>query len=279
MKSNYHTHTSYCDGKEPMPHFVERALQLHFKHLGFSSHAPINKENSFSIKEEKINDYIREISALQMKNPQIQLFKGLECDFIPHFTKPFSHFIETYHLDYLIGGVHLVQTPVHEQLWFIDGSKQQTYDEGLKVYFQNNIQKAVTAFWEQTFEMIETQPFDIIAHMDKIKMHNQGRFFSEQENWYVDLIQKAIGLIYDKNIIVEINSRGLYKKRCKDFYPSDLILCLIQKKGIPMVISSDAHKPDELDLYYTEAIEKLKHFGIDQIVHFTNTGWKEVKLP
>ena len=56
MKSNYHTHTSYCDGKEPMPHFVERALQLHFKHLGFSSHAPINKENSFSIKEEKINE-------------------------------------------------------------------------------------------------------------------------------------------------------------------------------------------------------------------------------
>ena len=148
----------------------------------------------------------------------------------------------------------------------------------MKNYFHNDIRKAVTAFWEQTFEMIETQKFDIIAHLDKIKMHNQNRFFTEQEPWYLDLVEKAIQLIYNKDIIVEINSRGLYKKRCKDFYPSDFILNLISKKGIPMVISSDAHKSEELDLFYIEAQTKLKQFKIYKTVYLTENGWKETSL-
>ena len=49
MKCNYHTHTTYCDGKEEMKIFVQKALELQFDHLGFSSHAPILKENKFQI--------------------------------------------------------------------------------------------------------------------------------------------------------------------------------------------------------------------------------------
>lgn len=278
MKCNYHTHTTYCDGKEEMIRFIQKGIDLSFDHLGFSSHAPLKKENNFSIKEERIPDYIEEIGVLQKQFPQIKLWKGLECDFIPYETKPFQFFKNTHQLDLIIGGVHLVSTGYDRPLWFIDGSKQQIYDDGLKNYFHNDIKKAVTAFWEQTFEMIETQKFDIIAHLDKIKMHNQDRFFTEKESWYLDLAEKAVQLIYNHNIIVEINSRGLYKQRCKDFYPSDFILNLISKKGIPMVISSDAHKSDELDLFYVEAKMKLLHFGIQNIVYLSENGWKETPL-
>jgi histidinol-phosphatase (PHP family) len=278
MKNNYHTHTTYCDGKEEMKIMVERAIQLGFNHLGFSSHAPIEKENNFSIQKEMIPEYISEIEYHQLQNSKIQLFKGLECDFIPHLTKPFSVFKELYKLDFVIGGIHLVHSGSENQLWFIDGSKQQIYDDGLKNLFQNNIKKAVTTFWEQTYEMIESQKFDIIAHMDKIKMHNRGRFFSEEDVWYKDLVRKAIDLVYNKNLIVEINSRGLYKKRCDSFYPSDFILQIIAKKGIPMIISSDAHKAEELDLFYKEAVNKLKQIGIQNLVYLSDNGWKEIGI-
>lgn len=278
MKCNYHTHTTYCDGKEEMIRFVQKGIDLHFDHLGFSSHAPLKKENNFSIKEERISEYIDEIDSLQKQFPAIKLWKGLECDFIPYETKPFQFFRETYQLDLIIGGVHLVSTGKDQPLWFIDGSKQQIYDDGLNNYFQQDIRKAVTAFWEQTFEMIETQTFDIIAHLDKIKMHNQNRFFTENEIWYRDLAEKAIQLIYNKNIIVEINSRGLYKQRCNDFYPSDFILQMISKKGIPMIISSDAHKSEELGLLYLEAKKKLLQFGIEHIVYLSENGWRETPL-
>jgi histidinol-phosphatase (PHP family) len=179
-------------------------------------------------------------------------------------------------LDYIIGGVHLVKVPASNEIWFIDGPKRETYDHGIAHFFNHNIKKAVTCFWEQTFEMIENQQFDIIAHFDKIKMHNQGRFFTENEDWYIQLVNHAIELIIKKNLIVEINSRGIYRMRCKNFYPSDYILEKLAKAHVPMIISSDAHKAEELPLYYEEAKIKLRSFGIETLFVLENKKWRPV---
>lgn len=277
MKCNYHTHSLYCDGKEPMLNFVTRAIEENFDQLGFSSHAPIKKENSFGITMENLEPYCREIDELQEKFPQIKLLKGLECDFIPDFSYDFTFFKEKYNLDYIIGGVHLVKPSHSEELWFIDGRDRQIYDNGLQHLFQGNIQKAVTQFWEQTFEMIETQSFDIIAHFDKIKMHNQNRFFQEDEKWYRTLAEHAVTLIKRKNLIVEINSRGLYKGRCNSFYPADFLVDLAAKQDIPFLISSDAHKSEELIFLYDEARTNLKQLDVRRLLYFED-GWKEELL-
>jgi histidinol-phosphatase (PHP family) len=126
--------------------------------------------------------------------------------------------------------------------------------------------------------MIETQEFDIIAHLDKIKMHNQDRFFKEDESWYVKLVDHAIDVIVKKQIIVEINSRGIYRLRCKNFYPSDYILQKLAKTKARLVISSDAHKAEELELYYKEAQNKLKSYGIDSLVVLENKTWNSIKI-
>ena len=61
-------------------------------------------------------------------------------------------------------------------------------------------------------------------------------------------------------------------------YPSDYILTQARKMHLPFVISSDAHKSEELDLYYNEAVAKLKSFGIDQLVYFDNKNWHEYSI-
>ena len=273
MRSNYHTHTHFCDGKENMRFFVEKAIELQFEHLGFSPHAPISNHYDFTITEDEIPTYLKEVADYQKKYPQISIFKGMECDYVPGITKDFAYYKNKYDLDYIIGGVHLVKVPNRDDIWFIDGPKREIYDEGLKNFFNNNIQKAVTCFWEQTFEMIETQQFDIIAHVDKIKMHNRHRFFQEDEAWYLKLVNHAIHLIVNKGLIVEINSRGLYRLRCDSFYPSDYMLEKLAKAHVPFVISSDAHKAEELALYYEEAKIKLQHFGIKTVSILENKKW------
>jgi len=274
IKANYHTHTLYCDGKDEMELFVEKGVELGLDHLGFSAHSPIIQENNFSIKMDQVQNYLDDIEKYQKEFPQIQLFKGLECDFIPGLTYPFQYFLDNFSFDYLIGGVHLVKPPHSDDgVWFIDGSKQETYDEGLLQFFNMDIKKGVTAFWEQTFEMIETEPMDIIAHLDKIKMHNRDRYFKEDEKWYLELVDHAVDLVYKHNIIVEINSRGIYKKRYPGFYPSDYILQKVAKKGIPVVISSDAHKSEELGFCYEEAKEQLKKAGIHELAYKVENGW------
>ncbi len=262
MKNNYHTHCHYCDGKVPMQTMIEKAVALGFNQLGFSSHAPLGYDNNFAITDENLPHYVDDIDRFQKIYPNIQLLKGLECDYIPTLTRDFIYYKEKYHLDYIIGGIHLVKKQNDEHLWFIDGSKREIYLAGLANIFNNNIREAVTCFWEQTFEMLETQQLDIIAHIDKIKMHNRNEFFKEDEKWYVILVDHALQLIKKQGVIVEINPRGLYKGRCQHFYPSDYILREIKRLDIPMVVSSDAHKDEELTLFQKEAYAKLKAFNI-----------------
>ena len=267
LNTNYHTHSLYCDGKEPLSAFVTAAEKLLYTQLGFSSHAPVPFENDFGIKEEEIDTYCRELDELQQHTP-VTLLKSLECDFIPGQSKSFDAFREEHHLDYIIGGVHLVLPPHGEGLWFIDGSKRETYDDGLDRLFDHDVKKAVTCFWEQTFEMIETEHFEIIAHFDKIKMHNQHRLFEDDEPWFQALADKALQLIKRHDLIVEVNTRGLYKKRCDAFYPSTILLQKARKLDIPVIISSDAHKSEDLGQFCLEARDELMRCGYDHLATF-----------
>lgn len=267
LTTNYHTHCTYCDGKEPMKAFVDAAEKLLYTQLGFSSHSPLPFENNFSILEEDMPAYVNEIDELQKSTP-ITLLKALECDFVPGMSKPFDFFRNEHHLDYVIGGVHLVKPTDREGIWFIDGPNRETYDEGLAILFDNNIRKAVTTFWEQTFEMLETQHLDIIAHFDKIVMHNQHRFFEDDEPWFVTLADKALQLIKQHDVIIEINTRGLYKKRYNGFYPSTRLLMKARKMDIPVVISSDAHTSQDLGQFCPEGWAELQRCGYDHLAVF-----------
>jgi histidinol-phosphatase (PHP family) len=41
IKSSYHVHSSYCDGKNSLEEMALSAIAKNFTHLGFSSHAPV----------------------------------------------------------------------------------------------------------------------------------------------------------------------------------------------------------------------------------------------
>lgn len=268
--ANYHTHCLYCDGKSTLEEHVREAEKQGLLQLGFSSHAPVPFENKFAISEEDLPEYIREIDRLKSQT-DVCLLKALECDFIPGMTVDFADRKSVNGLDYVIGGVHLVRPPHGDGLWFIDGPKQEIYDNGLRELFDNNVKLAVTTFWEQTFEMLETQKMDIIAHFDKIKMHNRNRFFTEDESWYKILADKAIQLIERHDVIVEVNTRGLYKKRSDSFYPSTELLMKARKADILVLISSDAHQAEELTLFMPEAASELQRCGYD------HTAWFDVE--
>lgn len=273
MLNNYHTHSLYCDGKGAIADFAIEASRKGFRQLGFSSHAPLPMETNFAIKACDLPNYSKEIDETQKNHPELEIFKALECDFIPGLSTPFETLKEEYALDYIIGGVHLVTPENSKDLWFIDGSLQETYDKGLVQLFDGNIKKAVTRFWEQSFEMIETESFDIIAHLDKIKMHNRNRYFQEDEKWYLKLVDHAILLIKKHNLIIEVNTRGIYKGRCPDLYPSDYIIYHAAKLDLPFVISSDAHQASELGLFHTEAEKKMKELGVLNWVFLQDGKW------
>lgn len=276
-KFNLHTHSNFCDGTGEPEEYVKSALEKGFHTIGFSSHAPVPFKNKFAIKDDqKLGEYCTTIRNLQIKyKDQISIRLALEIDYIDGITRDFKAFIESCRLDYTIGSVHLVKSGNDNRLWFIDGPKAESYDEGLINIFGGDIRLAVTTYYNQVSSMIRTQKPDIIGHFDKIKMHNQDRYFLEDEIWYRELVMDLMETIKEAGSIIEVNTRGIYKKRSNDLFPGQWILKEILKKNLPVTLNSDAHRPEEIDGYYAEAMQILRSIGFKSLVYFDEDGWKE----
>lgn len=259
MLSNYHTHTTYCDGKATPRQMVDFALAHGFTHLGFSGHSPLPFANTFSIHQDKYLEYCDTIRALQREYAdRIDIRLGLEIDFVPGLCEDFAPLVQQGGLQYTIGSIHLIPPPDHvehlhqypseaaDHLWMIDGPRYQTYDEGLIRLFSGDIRRAVRCFFDQTNRMIETQRPTIVGHFDKIVMHNRDRYFHYDETWFRSLVFETVQLIHETSCICEVNTRGLYKGRHTDYYPARDTIRHMNTLGIPVIVSTDAHAPEDL---------------------------------
>jgi histidinol-phosphatase (PHP family) len=274
IKVNFHTHTNYCDGHASVNEIVMAAIEQGLRQIGFSSHAPLPVEAGWSLTDEtEMTNYVSDIiSAKEQYQGKIQIFAGIEADYIPGMSVKFSELKQKFHLDYVIGAVHLVKPPLSDELWFIDG-KQSFFDRGIEKCFNGDAKKAALTYFRQIREMIANEEFDIIAHFDKIKMNNAGRFFSEDEDWYQAEIIEILHLLKQSNIIMEINTRGFYQKKVKDMYPADWIIRHAASLNIPVMINSDAHKPAELLAGFDEAGAILRNHSYRHVMIKEGRQW------
>lgn len=287
MRTNYHTHSRYCDGKGELREYVDYAIAHGFSALGFSGHAPVLFPNNFSIRQEHYLDYCNEVRALKAEYAgRIDIRLGLEIDYIPGVLEDFTPLIEQGGLEYTIGSVHLIPNPddveslrelclsaegderkqIPYHIWFIDGPRQETYDNGLHHIFHDDIRAGVKAFFHQNNAMIEHNHPTIVGHFDKIVMHNRNRFFQYNEKWFRDLLYETVELIRESGCIAEINTRGLYKGRHTDYYPAKETIQYMNGLNIPMLVGTDAHEPSNLDRF-EGAYEFLKEIGYRNVVH------------
>ncbi|MEI7500916.1 MAG: histidinol-phosphatase [Bacteroidota bacterium] len=295
---NLHTHTNFSDGSDDPGVYVHEAIRQGFLSLGFSDHSPLPFDNSFALREDQTEEYCKTILSLKeqysektincseirsregQKNdnstfpsPGISIFLGLEVDFIPGMGHTPDYFRKRFPLDYYIGSVHLVKNPEVEELWFIDGPVIKTFDNGLAKVFAGNGRKGVTAYYRQIQEMVSTFKPDIVGHLDKIKMHNWDRFFSETDSWYIKLVDDTLDIIRENGCVVEVNTRGIYKNRSDSLFPGPAILEKIIQRKIPACLCSDAHKPEEIAMYFGEAKNELHKIGFRELMYLTPGGW------
>ncbi len=226
-----------------------------------------------------IDRYCSEILLLREKYKEhIEIFLSLEIDYVPEMSEDFVFLKNKYHLHYTLGAVHLVKNPNNNTgFWFIDGPVSN-YDTGLIKIFNNDIHLAVETFFKQLNEMVITQKPDIIAHFDKIKMNNRQRYFKENEKWYLDLLQKTIEIIAKSDCIVEVNTRGIYTGKCESLYPGEAVLKQFFEMNIPVTISSDAHKPADINSYFSETKKILKDIGYQSIRVLQDGRWTDWEI-
>ncbi|MDN5204955.1 histidinol-phosphatase [Fulvivirgaceae bacterium BMA10] len=277
--TNYHSHCDYCDGKFEPERYVERAIDFQVLAYGFSSHAPLPFDCKWCMNIEDISDYLDEISTLQRKyKGRIELYKGLEIDYIPKVIGPNRPGIEELNLDYTIGSIHFIDQFEDGSPWEVDGSHDK-FLKGLKEIYHGDVKKVLQRYFQLTREMVENDCPDIVGHMDKIKVQNiENKFYSEFSSWYKKEIMQTLETIAAAGAIVEVNTRGIYTRRTVHTYPSMWVLEKIQEMNIPITLNSDAHHPEEIINKFGSSCHMLREIGFEHIKVLFQNEWQDAAL-
>ncbi len=263
-----HNHSTYCDGNDSVSDMISAAANQKLQHFGLSGHSPLPFVNEWSIDSiEKAKEYCNEIKKGSILFPEINIYSALEADYIPGKSHSFSYLRNELKLDYIIGSVHLVKEG--ESLWFIDGPSQG-YDDGIAKYFKGDIKVALKSYYMQINEMLEKEKFEILAHCDKVLMHNKNRFIKYEDPFHLNLLKESLCLAAEKGVIIEINTRGLYKGLHNDYYPGRYIFPFLKEKNISIMMSADGHKTNQITKGFNKLKNEIDYYGLKSI--FSDTS-------
>ncbi len=250
MRVDLHNHTSLCKhANGTMEEYIQKAIEQKIDVFGFSCHNPMEFDRQFRMEFEELSFYVEEIQRLKAKYAsQIEIKMALEIDFLPRFLEERVFDLP---LDYRIGAVHFLGD------WGFDNP------EFIREYARRDINVCWEQYFEATKQMAESGKFDIVAHMDLLKVFNYRPTKDLRKN-----IESALKAVKKANMAVEINAAGL-RKEVKEQYPSKEILEMCYGLEIPIVFSSDAHSIEQIG-FAREALEGLaKEVGYTKCAAYT----------
>ena len=246
MKTNYHTHSTWCDGKDAPEDVVRAAIEKGFDAIGFSSHALLPISDPWTLQPDTVAAYVADVRALAEKyKDRIRVLCGIEADFISGLVRSDRSVYAPFHPDYLIGSIHEVvaggvRIPVDH--------KPELLAEGIARSFDGDAQAFVRAYFAAEREMATTCDFDIIGHPDIIRKFNGVlRYFNESSDWYNEELRLTADAFAASGKIVEVNTGGIARGWIDDAYPSSTFRALLRERGVRFILSSDAHAAAAID--------------------------------
>jgi histidinol-phosphatase (PHP family) len=269
VKSNLHTHTIYCDGKNTPREIVEEAINRGFVSIGFSGHSYAKWLTHYCMSKENTEKYIKEILKLKAEyRDKIDILLGLEQEY-------FSD-VEDYPLDFRIGSLHGVE--VDNKLFPIDDDVNDT-DNLVKEYFDGDYYKFIARYYEIIADLPKKTKADIIGHFDLVtKFNDNNRFFDEENPKYLNPALDALDEVTKYNIPFEINTGAVYKGYKKNPYPSKNLLKRLSELGGKIIFSSDSHDVKSLGFGFDDASNLAKECGFKSYLILTKDGFKEENL-
>ncbi|UCF97041.1 MAG: histidinol-phosphatase [Spirochaetaceae bacterium] len=277
--TNYHCHSRFDDGHGELEEYVQAALKKNLRTLGFAGHAPVPFACGWTIPSPLLPEYLQTARRLQNDyRDKIEILVGLEVDYIPEIISPVSVQIRALKLDFTVGSVHFIGRLADGTLWTPDGPVEEL-EQGLAESYGGDARKAVEEYFHRMTALVGTAPPDVIGHFDVVKKNNRGgKYFSEDAPWYRKAVDKTLDALAASPCILEINTGGIVRGTSGALYPSEWILAGCLKRQIPVMINSDAHRPAQLDGYYSEAAAILKDIGFRELTQIGREGRRRVPL-
>ncbi len=281
---DYHTHHYRCaHAKGSIEDYINVAIEKGLSEIGITDHFPFTaattdprlrklpKTTTMSMTEEEFPEYIQEIKDLRDKySGKITVRISTEVGFVTsgkHLDRQkviLEPFMDDF--DYLLGAIHDVK---------LDGLPAMFLNmvKGPEILRTHGEDRIHLEYIKRMRDMVETGYFDIIAHLDNHKLlwvPNEPTY--SEPVWHEVL--KLLDKIKSKGMAVEINTSGPLKGTPSQF-PSDSIVKELIQRDVPLALSSDAHRPENIGYQFQAFIEKARSWGLTHLCFY---GKREQRL-
>jgi histidinol-phosphatase (PHP family) len=243
--SDYHSHPQ---GHRVQPYtaellqpWVDSARERGLRDIAFTDHDRYHAGIDFD-----------EIDKLREKNVDLKIRAGIELDNDPVNSATGRKWVEKHwdKLDFVLGSVHFLERD--DQMFdSVPAGAAQFADRDIDVLYAN--------YFRRVREIAATGLVDCLAHVDLIKIHRH-RSNARIE----DLVEETLELIRSRNLAIELSTAG-WRKPVNELYPSDEIIRLAVKKGIPFTTASDAHSHVQLGENFERLAEKMSILNLREV--------------
>lgn len=227
---DYHVHSTYSDGSD-VEAMLDAAQEVDLDGVGFADHCNVSAREpgasrSFDL-DETYPERRREIQSLR-EAYDLRIFDAVEMDYRPADEDRIEAFLGDADFDYTIGSVH----HVGRGNVVAPGEHAGETDESRRAF--------VADYFDLVVELVESDLFDVVAHVDLPERTEVLRGFATEEQ-YRDV---AVALA-ESRTVPEVNAGRVFG----DFgavHPHPEFLDVLQREGVRFVTSTDAHAPPEL---------------------------------
>lgn len=221
-----------------------------------------------SVMTENRDDFVLAIAKAKKRWRQhgVELKLGIEADYFVGGEKELASLLQGQHWDYVIGSVHFVDG------WGFDNPQTEHLFANMA---PTTLQMKYAQFFTTVLQMIQSNMFDFVAHLDNFKVFNyhvEDEAFNLQ--WYEQIAQALV----HTQTATEINAGLYYRYPVQEMCPGPLFLQVLVQHGVEFTVSSDAHFPDDLGKYTFDNADLLKSLGVQHLVGFNQRTKKYIAL-
>lgn len=266
MLANFHTHSTYCDGKNTIREVVLGAIEKGFDSIGFSGHGYTDFHLGYCMK--KTDEYLAEIKKIKEEfKDKIQVYAGIEEDMWCHTNR--SDF------EYIIGSCHYFN--IDGNYYPID-SNPEKFSKCLEL-FNGDVVALSENYYSAFCDYILKRKPDIVGHFDLITKFDEmdKPLFLENEEYFA-VAEKYMEKVADSGVMFEVNTGAISRGYRTKPYPHERLLHILKKHGAKLVLSSDSHQVETLDFAFDEARKILRDAGFECVYALYDNEWKKDRL-
>lgn len=159
--------------------------------------------------------------------------------------------LDAWEFDYRIGSVHFIWG------WGFDAAKL------IEEWKRHDLREIYEEYAAQVEHLAASGNYDILGHPFNVRLFNFLPEFDE-----TPYLERVAAALKKADMVVDVNTGTLYRYPVKEISPYAEFMKVAAAYELPIVITSDAHRPEDCGKFYEDAINYVRGFGYKKIARY-----------